>query len=65
MKKFIFYIGLQDKNTKTELIKYEEACKIIANRLKMFTITKTQSGYQYNDDSLCIETTLVVTVFEN
>ena len=65
MKKITFYIGLQDKDTKTELIKYEEACKIIANRLELFTITKAQGGYQYNDGSLCIENTIIVTVFEN
>ena len=45
MKKITFYIGLQDKDTKTELIKYDEACKIIANRLDMFTITKDK-GYK-------------------
>ena len=65
MKKITFYIGLQDKDTKTELIKYDEACKIIANRLDMFTIQKAQGCYQYNDDSLCFENTLIVTVFEN
>lgn len=65
MRRITFYIGLQDKNTKTELIKYEEACKIIANRLELFTITKAQGGYKYNDGSLCLENTLVVTVFEN
>lgn len=65
MKKITFYIGLQDKDTKTELIKYEEACKIIANRLELFTITKAQGGYQYSDGSLCLENTIIVTVFEN
>ena len=65
MKKITFYIGLQDKDTKTELIKYDEACKIIANRLDMFTITKAQGCYQYDDGSLCSENTLIVTVFEN
>ena len=64
MRKITFYIGLQDKNTKTELIKYDEACKIIANRLEFFTIQKAQGGYKYEDSSLCIENTLVVTVFE-
>lgn len=65
MKKITFYIGLQDKNTKTELIQYEEARKIIANRLEFFTIQKAQGGYKYDDDSLCFENTLIVTVFEN
>ena len=65
MKKITFYIDLQDKDTKTELIKYEEACKIIANRLELFTIQKAQGGYQYNDGSLCIENSIIVTVFEN
>ena len=65
MKKITFYIGLQDKDTKEELIKYDEACKIIANRLDMFTIQKAQGGYQYDDGSLCFENTLIVTVFEN
>lgn len=62
MKKVTFYIGLQDKDTKTELIKYNEACKIIANRLKVFTIQKAQGCYKYNDGSLCNENTLIVTV---
>ena len=65
MKKITFYIGLQDKDTKTELIKYDEACKIIANRLELFTITKAQGCYQYDNGSLCFENTLIVTVFEN
>lgn len=65
MKKITFYIGLQDKDTKTELIKYEEACKIIANRLELFTITKAQGCYKYEDNSLCSENTLIVTVFES
>ena len=64
MKKITFYIGLQDKNTKTELIKYEEARKIIANRLELFTIQKAQGGYKYDDNSLCLENTIIVTVFE-
>ena len=65
MKKITFYIGLQDKDTKTELIKYDEACKIIANRLELFTITKAQGCYQYDDGSLHREHALIVTVFEN
>ena len=65
MKRITFYIGLQDKDTKTELIKYDEACKIIANRLEAFTIQKAQGYYQYYDGSLCNENTLIVTVFEN
>ena len=65
MKKITFYIGLQDKNEKVELISYDEACKIIANRLDMFTIQKAQGCYQYDDGSLCFENTLIVTVFEN
>lgn len=64
MKLIKFYIGLQDKDTKTELIKYDEACKIIANRLEVFTITKAQGGYKYYDNSLCFENILVVTVYE-
>lgn len=65
MRKIIFYIGLQDKDTKTQLIKYNEACKIIANRLDLFTIQQAQGYYKYNDGSLCSENTLIVTVFEN
>ena len=65
MKKITFYIGLQDKDTKTELIKYDEACKIIANRLELFTITKAQGCWQYDDGSLHSEHSLIVTVFEN
>lgn len=65
MKRITFYIGLQDKDTKTELIKYNEACKIIANRLDVFTIQKAQGCYEYDDGSLCFENTLIVTAFEN
>ena len=65
MRKITFYIGLQDKNTKTELIKYDEARKIIANRLNLFTIQQAQGCYKYNDGSLCNENTLIITVFEN
>ena len=65
MERITFYIGLQDKDTKTELIKYDEAYKIIANRLDVFTIQKAQGCYKYNDGSLCFENTLIVTVFEN
>lgn len=64
MKKITFYIGLQDKDEKVELIKYNEACKIIANRLDAFTIQKAHGCYQYDDGSLCFENTLIVTVFE-
>ena len=63
MRRITFYIGLQDKDTKTELIKYDEACKIIANRLDAFTIQKAQGCYRYYDDSLCYETSLIVTTF--
>lgn len=62
MKRITFYIGLQDKDTKTELIKYDEACKIIVNRLGASTIQKAQGCYQYDDGSLCFENTLIVTV---
>ena len=65
MKKITFYIGLQDRDTKTELIQYDEACKIIANRLDLFTITKARGCWQYNDGSLHSENSLIVTVFEN
>lgn len=65
MNKYVFYIGLQDKDTKIELISYSEACKIIANRLNVFTIQKAQGCYKYNDGSLCFEHTLIVTIFEN
>lgn len=65
MKKIIFYIGLNDKSTRTELIRYDEACKIIANRLDMFTIQQAQGCYQYEDGFLCKENTLIVTVFAN
>ena len=65
MKKITFYIGLQDKDTKIELIKYNEACKIIANRLNLFTIQQAQGCWQYDDGSLHSENSLIVTVFEN
>ena len=65
MKRITFYIGLQEKDTKTELIKYNEACKIIANRLNLFTIQQAQGCWQYDDGSLHNENSLIVTVFEN
>lgn len=65
MKKIIFYIGLQNKNTRTELINYNEACNIIANRLDTFTIQQARGCYQHNDGTLCKENTLIVTVFAN
>lgn len=64
MKKYILYVGLNDKDTKQQKIDTLEAYKITTNILLNYTdgatIYSTQGIYKHNDNTIVIENTLKI-----
>ena len=62
MKKFTLYLGLNDKDTKTQLISTEEAYKmvnfILLNHVEGATIFQARGFYKHDDGTQVIENTL-------
>ena len=62
MDKFILYLGLNDKDTKTQQINTLEAYKICTNILMNYTegatIFEARGLYKHDDGTIVIETTL-------
>lgn len=66
MRKFTLYLGLNDKDTKTQQISTLEAYKIVTNILANDfdggTIFEAQGIYKHEDGTVVIETTLRIEI---
>lgn len=68
MKRYTLYLGLNDKDTKTQKIDTIEAYKIVENLLaSMFdggTIFNAHGVYKHDDNTIVIENTLRIEILE-
>lgn len=66
--KYTLYIGLNDKDTKTQLIDTETSYKIVGNILTQndldYTISTAQGGYTHENGEKVVENTLRVELLE-
>lgn len=64
MEKFILYVGLNDKDTKTQKIDtlsaYNLANNILLNYVEGATVTQSKGIYKHNNGNIVIENTLVI-----
>lgn len=62
MKKFTLYVGLNDKDTKTQKINTLEAYKMVENVITKktdgYTISEAKGYYRHEDGTVTIENTL-------
>ena len=62
MKKFTLYVGLNDKDTKTQKISALDAYKMVENVITKktdgYTISEAQGYYKHEDGTITIENTL-------
>lgn len=59
-KVFTFYIGLEDKDLKRQVISVDKAKLIINQVFDNYTLFVATGIYRYIDNSVCNETTLIV-----
>ena len=68
MKRYTLYLGLNDKDTKTQKIDTVEAYKVCENMCADFfggaTIFSAKGIYKHDDDSIVIENTLRIEILE-
>lgn len=69
MKKFTLYLGLKDKDTKTQLISTLESYKMVANILKQegfegATIFEVVGLYKHDDGTFVTEATLRIEILD-
>lgn len=69
MKKFTLYLGLNDKDTKTQLISTLESYKMVANILKQegfegATIFEAVGLYKHDDGTFVTESTLRIEILD-
>lgn len=69
MTKYTLYIGLNDKDTKTQIIKDKEAEKLVTNILKInniegFTLYKGMGLYKHNNGEIVKEKTLILIIYD-
>ena len=68
MKRYTFYLGLNDQHTKTQQIDTIEAYKIVSNliaqRFDGGTIFNAQGIYHHNNGDIVIENTLRIEILE-
>ena len=64
MDKYILYVGLNDKDTKTQKIDtlsaYNVTNNILLNYVEGATITQSKGIYKHNNGNIVIENTLVI-----
>lgn len=64
MEKFILYVGLNDKKTKTQKIQTLDAYAIVNNLLLTYvegaTVTQGQGIYKHENGNFVIENTLII-----
>ena len=69
MKKYTLYLGLNDKDTKTQLISTLESYKMVANILKSLnydgaTIFEAVGLYKHEDGTFVTESTLRIEILD-
>lgn len=65
MRKITLYVGLNDRETKTQLINTLDAYRIVTNVLGVdSTITEAKGIYTHEDGAITSETTLVVMLLD-
>lgn len=68
MKRYTLYLGLNDKDTKTQKIDTIEAYKICENMCADFfggaTIFSAKGIYKHNDNTIVIENTMRIEILE-
>jgi hypothetical protein len=68
MRKYTLYVGLNDKDTKTQKVDTLEAYKIVSNLLVATvgggTIYQAQGIYKHNNGNIVIENTLRIEIIE-
>ena len=65
MKKITLYIGLNDKDTKSQLISTLDAYRIVNNILETdSTITECKGVYTHKDKTITVENTLEVVLLD-
>lgn len=69
MKKYTLYLGLNDKDTKTQLISTLESYKMVANILKSLnydgaTIFEAVGLYKHDDGTFVTESTLRIEILD-
>jgi len=64
MDKYILYVGLNDKNTKTQKIDtlsaYNLTNNILLNYVEGATVTQSKGIYKHNNGNVVIENTLII-----
>ena len=64
MEKFILYVGLNDKDTKTQKIDtlsaYNLANNILLNYVEGATVTQSKGIYKHQNGNVVIENTLII-----
>lgn len=55
-----FYIGLEDKDTKTQLITSDDAIEIVHRLIGDSTIINARGTYNYNDGEVAYENSIIV-----
>lgn len=64
MDKYVLYVGLNDKDTKTQKIDtisaYNLANNILLNYVEGATVTQSKGIYKHNNGNVVIENTLIV-----
>ena len=64
MNKYILYVGLNDKDTKTQKIDtlsaYNLTNNILLNYVEGATITQSKGIYKHNNGNIVIENTLII-----
>lgn len=68
MKKYTLYVGLNDKDTKNQIVKTEDAFNIAVQLFVEYTggatIQEARGIYTHEDGAIVIENTLICTVFD-
>lgn len=63
-KKYTFYIGLNDKDTKKQLISEQQVLNLLDKVFDNYTVYTANGRYKYFDGTVENETTIVVIYFD-
>lgn len=65
MKLTTLYIGLNDKDTKKQIVSKKQAIEIVDRILNCdYTLLNAQGRYKHNDDTIVTESTLVIQLLD-
>lgn len=63
-KKYTFYIGLNDKDTKKQIVSAQQVLYFLDKVFDNYTAYATNGRYKYFDGTVENETTIIVTYFD-